>query len=147
MDAQYEIDVIKFPCIHSDEGRQKADDRFAYAKTVAEKTAPKLIELRTYDGHTQWAEIFLDLIIFYNQGWIKHLAGDQWGGMGVEYLFDWLQDDYADDLTDEEYEELPDYRYKLIGRLQFDRTIDGLVEAFLLYEERQQHIDKFLEEA
>ena len=147
MDAQHEIYVDRFSCICSDEGKERAEERLAKVIAILEesnKEFPRIFETRTVNGQIQYSVIILDRIIYWNQGWIRSIAGDQWGGLNVEYSLNWLNDDYPDDMTDEELDELPDFEYKLIGRFQFDRTIDGLVEAFLLYEERQQHIDAYL---
>jgi len=141
MDARHEIYVDKFSCICSDEGKARAEERLATAialiETMSEGNA-RIFEARAVNDQTQYATLLLDFILYWNQGWIRSIAADQWGGLNVEYNLGYIEYDENED------EDTPDFEYKLTGRIQFDRTIDGLVEAFLLYEERQQHIDAYL---
>jgi hypothetical protein len=142
MDARHEIYVDKFSCICSDEGKARAEERLNRAVAImdaANEVRPRLLEARTVNGQAQYAILLIDFILYWHGGWIRSIAGDQWGGLNVEYNIDYIEWQEGDP------DDFPDFEYKLIGRIQFDRTIDGLVEALLLFEERQQHIDKYLE--
>jgi hypothetical protein len=140
-DARHEIYVDKFSCICSDEGKEKAEERLKRVITMLEEANeknPRLFESRMVNGQLQYAALITDFIIYWYSGWIRSIAGDQWGGLNVEYNIDYIEYDENED------DDAPDFEYKLIGRIQFDRTIDGLVEALLLFEDRQQHIDAYL---
>ena len=141
MDARHEIYVDKFACICSDDGRAKAEDRLARAIAILEEANegnPRIFEFNTVNGQIQYSMVLLNSIIYWNGGWIRSIAGDQWGGLNVEYCLNYIEWEEGDD------DDAPDFEYKLIGRIQMDRTIDGLVEAMLLFEDRQEHIDKYL---
>ena len=141
MDARHEIEVRKFPCICSEEGKARAEERLAKVIAILEaanERNPRFFESRKVNDQVQYTALILDSIIYWNQGWIRSIAGDQWGGLKVEYSIGYLE------YEEGEPEDTPDFEYKLSAYIQFDRTIDGLVEAFLLYEERQQHIDAYL---
>lgn len=140
-DARHEIYVDKFACICSDEGKARAEERFDKAMAILEEANeknPRLFESRKINGQVQYTALIIDFIIYWYGGWIRSIAGDQWGGLNVEYSLNYIEWEEGDD------DDAPDFEYKLIGRIQFDKTIDGLVEALLLFEERQQHIDAYL---
>lgn len=136
MDAQHEINVEKFACFCGDKGAENMKNNIDRALAVLEENFPNYKEFADRHEHYGLTDLLVSAIIFNNGGSIGHVWGDQWGVLRVTYYKDWIEWEEGDD------DDAPDYKYKVTARIQFDRFMDGIIEAFLIYKD----IDKYIEE-